>query len=286
MKLPIATITSSKKKNISLSWIVPAITIVLAIVLYARWEMSKGPMVTIYFKDAGGITVESPVIYRGAIVGRVKYIELSKDMSSIAIKVQLVSNAKELAVNGTMWWIVKPNVSLEGVSGLETIVGPRYIELSLGKGEPMFVFTGSEHPVHENTKNFTLITNTANNISIGCPLYYRGVTVGQITEIILGDDSKTARLNLIVDKKYTQLVRTNTKFWNISGLSFEAGFTGLSINSGPITSWIKGGISMATPNSIGDIAPAGYGFTLEDDLEDKWLDWSPSIQLTNQSENE
>lgn len=284
--VPTANVTKYKNHPISLSWCIPAITIVVSIVLYVRWELSKGPIVSIKFENASGLTVESPIVFRGAAVGRVENIELSEDMSHVIVEARLEPSADGLAVEGTTWWIVKPTVSLEGVTGLDTIVGPRYIELFIGSGEPTFSFTGSNYAVHENVKRFTLITNSANNISVGSPLYYRGVEAGLITDITLSDDAKTVRLNVFVLNIYSPIVRTNTKFWNESGISIDAGFTGLSIHSGPLTSWIKGGISMATPNRFGDIAPEGYAFTIADEFEEEWLGWSPAIALTIQPEDE
>ena len=284
--VPTANVIKHKNYAISLSWCIPAITIAVSLVLYVRWELSKGPIVIIKFENASGLTVESPIVFRGAVVGRVGNIELSEDMSHVIVEARLEPSANGLAVEGTTWWIVKPTVSLEGISGLDTIVGPRYIELFIGSGKPTFSFTGSKHAVHADVKRFTLITNSANNISIGSPLYYRGVEAGLITDITLSADAKTVRLKVFVHRNYAPIVRTNTKFWNESGISIDAGFTGLSIHSGPLTSWIKGGISMATPNRFGDIAPEGYAFTIADEFEEEWLEWSPTIALTIQSEDE
>ena len=38
---------------------------------------------------------------------------------------------------------------------------------------------------------------------------------------------------------------------------------------------------MATPTSSGDIAPDGFAFTLLEEFEDAWLEWTPEIDLSN-----
>ena len=36
---------------------------------------------------------------------------------------------------------------------------------------------------------------------------------------------------------------------------------------------------MATPNQLEEVAPAGYGFTLEKEMDEDWLEWTPNLPL-------
>ena len=72
----------------------------------------------------------------------------------------------------------------------------------------------------------------------------------------------------------------------MSGIHIDANLLGIDLRAGPLTSWIKGGISFATPNKVGDIAPENYAFTLESDVDEDWVEWSPEIELSLSSESE
>lgn len=284
--LPSASVTATPRNRFSLSWLVPTFAIIATVILYFRWEMNRGPVVTIEFIDTSGLTTDSPIVYRGAIVGRVENIELDPDLSSVVVHARLNSSAADLAREGTQWWIVRPTVSLQGVSGLDTIMGPRYIQLQPGHGRTTLAFVGSPTVVHTSGKTFTLVTDFAKSVTVGAPIFYRGFEIGEVTFITLAQDSKKVLLNIIIEEKYASLIRTNTIFWNEGGIRFDANLFGINLRTGPLASLIKGGISTATPEEIGDIAQEGHEFSIKDDFDEDWLEWSPEIPLNQQLETE
>ncbi len=283
--LQTADVVRTTKKTVSLTWVVPLLAIVVTLLLFLQWKFNQGPKIAITFDDANGITTESPIIYRGTVVGRVEEIALHANATKVVVQVRLQKSAAILAKEHTKWWVVRPSVSLQGVQGLETIVGPRYITVLPGDGKVTYKFVGSKNVVSMNGKLFTLVTTSADNISVGAPLFYRGIEVGEVSSIELADNASTVRLHCNVQLQYAPLIRTNTKFWNVSGIHIDANLLGIDLRAGPITSWIKGGISFATPNKVGDIAPEGFAFTLEHDFEDDWAEWSPEIDLSQRSES-
>jgi paraquat-inducible protein B len=276
-----ADIVKLSNRSFSFAWVVPCIAVLIALGLFVQWQLAKGPLITIAFEDANGITPESLVMYRGTIVGRVESIQLSEDSTEVLVHARLQNHASSLAREGSAWWVVHPSVSLQGVQGLETIVGPRYIAVLPGSGEQTFTFNGSPHPTQTGGAPYVLIAGSADNLSIGSPIFYKGIEVGMIQSIMLAKNASTVRLGCYIQDLYTPLIRTNSVFWNVSGIRIDANLLGIDLQAGPITSWVKGGISFATPNDVGAIAPEGYAFTLEEDVDDDWLDWSPEINLPN-----
>ena len=274
-----AIIREASKSRLSFSWFVPVIAIVITVLLFMQWLANIGPLITVSFEDAGGLTVDSPVMFRGTIVGRVESIELSSDTSRVEVHARLATSATVLAKKNSLWWVVQPSVSLQGVEGLDTIAGPRYIEVLPNGGEPCYSFIGTEKGISFSGKQFTLVSNSADNVTVGAPLYYRGVEVGQVSKLGLSNDSSTVRVTCNVKTKYVPLIRTNTQFWNISGISLDADLLGIDLHAGPLTSWIKGGIAFATPTNPGDEAPEGYAFAIASKVDTDWLDWSPTIEL-------
>jgi len=279
-----AVITGNNRRPVSLAWIVPLIAIIVTFGLFLQWKLKQGPLVSIEFTNANGLTNESPLMYRGTVVGRVESIALLEDAAGIVVYARLDSSATVLAKENTKWWIVRPSVSLQGVQGLDTIVGPRYIQALPGGGKASYSFTGSDFPVPPAGKLVTLIAASAESVPVGAPLFYRGIEVGEISSIDLGANATTVRLTCIVQQKYAPLVRTNSVFWNVSGIRIDANLLGIDLKAGPITSWIKGGVAFATPNRLGELAPDGFAFTLEQDVDDDWLEWTPEINLSQNSE--
>jgi paraquat-inducible protein B len=284
--LPTANISNSQVSSFSAVWLIPTVAIIATCVLYIRWEMNRGPVISITFEDASGLSAESPIIYRGAVVGRIERLTLDADLSRVIVTARLDATAEGLAREGTKWWVVHPSVSLQGISGLDTIFGPRYIQMLPGYGEPTFEFVGSPTEFHGDGKSFTLITTSAENILSGTPIFFRGIEVGSITSFELANDAATVRLQFVINELYTPIVHTNTKFWNVSGISIDAGFFSMDLHAGPLVSLIRGGIVMATPNRAGEIAPENYAFTLSDKFDKDSLDWSPQIDLMGQPEPE
>ena len=284
--LPTANITNTQASSFSAIWLIPTIAIIATSVLYIRWEITRGPLITITFADAGGLSSESPIIYRGAVVGRIERLSLDEDLSHVIVAARLDATAEGLAREGTKWWVVRPSISLQGVSGLDTIFGPRYIEMMPGAGEPTYEFDGSTEAFHGNGKNFSLNTDSAENISVGTPIFFRGIEVGSVTGFSLANNAASVRLQIVIDEYYTPLVYTNTEFWNVSGISLDADLFGLDLQTGPLASLIRGGIAMATPDRPGEVAPEDYAFTLSKSFDEDSLEWSPRIDLLGPPEPE
>ena len=135
---PTATVSRRPSAKLSASWLIPILATVVALVLLLQWLRERGPEVTIVFENVQGLTTDAPVMYRGAIVGRVQSVQLNDTASKIIVTARLRSNAQNLARKGSVWWIVRPEVTLEGITGLDTIISPRYLTLSPGHGEPFF----------------------------------------------------------------------------------------------------------------------------------------------------
>jgi len=57
--------------------------------------------------------------------------------------------------------------------------------------------------------------------------------------------------------------------------------TGLNISAENIKSLVIGGIAFATPSPAGKAAVDGDQFQLSEKPEERWLKWSPTIELTN-----
>ena len=132
-----------KKKGISFIWILPIIA-----ALIGAWLLYKGVVeapieVVINFESGEGIAADkTKVLYKGIQLGMVSAVALNPDNETVDVTVEFAQENKKALKDTTKFWLVKPRLSLQGVSGLGTVLGGDYIAMSVvkGKGKPVKKF--------------------------------------------------------------------------------------------------------------------------------------------------
>ena len=139
-RLPVAVL--KPERRLSAAWIVPLIVLVLAIWLgFSAWRQ-RGIHVRVQFPEGYGLKVGDDVRYRGITVGEVSDVALAPDLQSVLASLSLHARADQLARVGSRFWVVRPQLRLSGVAGVETLVGPRYVA----------VLPGTEHGSGRTTR--------------------------------------------------------------------------------------------------------------------------------------
>jgi paraquat-inducible protein B len=124
-------------------WIVPAIAAAIVIWLALRELEDRGPLITISFNDAEGLQAgETKVRHKAVDLGTVESVHLTPDMASVVVRARIRRSAVAHLTSGARFWIVRPRVGFDGISGLSTIVSGSYIEMYPGEGEPERNFVG------------------------------------------------------------------------------------------------------------------------------------------------
>lgn len=273
------------KRRLSVVWIVPLVAAVLAGGLYYRGVVQAGPEITIRFNDGNGLkSGQTAIKYRGITVGMVEEVTF-KDQKHIAVRAQLDKSAEFLAREGSSFWIVRPEISVDAVRGLGTLITGPYIQASPGHGEPAKEFVGAEKPplteLHAGL-DLVLMAGQLGFLKPGSPIYYRGIEVGAVQKIDLATNARVVHIYATVDKVYAPLVRTDTRFWNAGGVDVNFSlFRGLEMSAETFKSLVSGGIAFATPeiSPTGKQASNGMIFRLYERPEEAWLQWSPLIPL-------
>ncbi|WP_338040179.1 MlaD family protein, partial [Methylocucumis oryzae] len=75
-------------------------------------------------------------------VGTVTEIHISQDSKSIVVTAQMDSDAEAYLKQQTLFWVVRPQVGLRGVSGLNTLLSGPYIGMKPGLGKWQTHFIG------------------------------------------------------------------------------------------------------------------------------------------------
>ncbi len=268
-------------------WWVAAICLVIAFWLTWSSIPSNGPTVTIHFPEGHGLKAGDVVRHRGIEVGAVSEVALSDDLTQITATVILTPGAAGLAREGTRFWIVRPQLSLTGISGLETAVGSKYIAVS--PGEPsasrLLTFEGlaSAPPDSDSSDGLDLVLRSdgLHGVTVGAPVTWRGIDVGRILSTGLSPDARFVDIHARVFSEYRRLVRPGSKFWVTSGLGVDVGLSGLKLNADSFSTILRGGISFTTP-AINDRDPAitpGSMFILHEKADPEWLKAATSLPL-------
>jgi len=221
----------------------------------------------------------------GVRVGEVRSVRVSSDLSKVIVDARLHSDAAGLAVEGTRFWIVRPEISAGRVAGLDTIFGPRYLQCAPGEGKPAQQFAGLTRPpagLGETNGGLEIIIEAAQSGSLGVdsPVVYRGVRVRTVHDIALAANAKRVELSVVIDGPYRDLVRSNTRFWNAGGIGLDWGLIrGFKVQAGSLETLVAGGIAFATPTKAGDLVEPGRRFELAEAPKDAWTDWAPGIDV-------
>ncbi|QDK39312.1 MlaD family protein [Bdellovibrio sp. NC01] len=264
-------------------WFFPVVAFIITAVLMWRYFEGVGPKIKIYFDDGANIQAErTRITYRGVTIGMVNKVSISDDNKEVIAYATLQKDAEDFAVEGTKFWIVTPKVSIQGISGLETLIQGPYIATQPGKGAKTKTFKGkleseSNDPL-EDTVPYHLETTNVESINPGDSVTYRGMKIGSVTKVNLSKSAQTILVQINVQDKFVRLVRSNTVFWRKVGIQAKLGLFKSEVKINSLDSIIHGGIDMFTPEPPGEISKWGSKFVLYDGPPKDYQKWNPKLE--------
>jgi paraquat-inducible protein B len=287
--------TSRKRRRrswLSPIWLVPLLAAGgIGYVIY-RQASKAGPTIEIVFREAEGLEADKTDLrYRGVKMGEVSRLHLTKDLSRVVADVQLEESATGLAREGSQFWIVRPQVSAAGVQGLGTIVSGAYIGALPGHGSDKKHFEAMDEPppVEAGQRGLEVfVVSPDRGFQIGAPVLYHSIKVGAVADSMLSSDARAVRSRIVIERPYTELLRSNSRFWNAGGVNAHVGIlSGLNISAQSFTTMVEGGVAFATPDNPGPKAKEDQEFAIAEKPESDWTKWNPAIHVGRQaSENE
>ena len=237
-------------------WILPVIALGIGLWLAYTHLSQIGPIIRIAFTSAEGLDAgKTKIRYKDLEVGTITRIDLSHDLKQIIVTAQMQRTAEPLLKKDSQFWIVKPQITASGITGLGTLVSGNYIAVSPGKeeGHANYFTALEEAPQIQNDEEglrIRLNTDSTEGINVGTAIYYRGVPVGQIEQIRFSEHYDHITLTAFIHAPYDKLITTNTRFWNVSGFTFNMGANGASIEMQSLETLIRGGITFSTPTTL------------------------------------
>jgi paraquat-inducible protein B len=260
------------RKSISMVWLLPIVAALIAGWLGYKAYSEKGPTVIISFNQATGIEAgKTKIKYKDVELGMVDDVVFNDDLSKVLITASFRTEANQLLNENTQFWVVRPRIGASGISGLSTLLSGPYIEMEPGDGAAKKQFTGLEEPpivtadVKAKGRSFILHAESLGSLDAGSPIYYDGLHAGEILSYEFSPDSDQIKLQVFVGEPFHNLVKENTRFWNVSGVEVLADTNGIDIKTGSLQSILMGGIafdSFGAKTMHSKIAKEGAAFTL------------------------
>jgi paraquat-inducible protein B len=259
--LPQATVVPRGHRRFSVVWIIPILAALVAIGLAVRSVLSEGPSITIIFRAADGLEAGKTYIkYKDVNIGQVTSVQLTEDFGRVQVTARITKSAARLIVDDAKFWVVRPRVSLSGVSGLGTLLAGNYIGFEAGtsdkKGRHFIALEVPPVITGVPGRQFVLKAHDVGSLLVGSPVYYRRLPVGQITAYALAPDGTAVDVNVFINAPYDKYVSPGTRFWNASGVNVSAGANGFNVQTESFEALIEGGLAFDTPTFMAPAAPA------------------------------
>jgi len=260
-ELPQAMVVKPKRTRLSIVWLIPILAALVAVGIVVKRIRSEGPTITIVFRAADGIEAGKTLIkYKDVNLGQVTSVHLSEDYSQVEVTAKITKRAAGLMVEDAKFWVVRPTISLSGISGLNTLLSGNYIGFEAGSSpNEQTDFVGLDKaPVVSGQlgREFILKARDLGSLSEGSPVYYRRLPVGQVVSYALTPDGKAVDIRVFVSAPYDKYVTTGTRFWNASGIDIVAGANGFDIRTESLVSALVGGIAFDAPRLAPETASA------------------------------
>lgn len=232
-----------------------------------RSEVSWGLAVQIHPEELSSLDLGSPVYFRDMQVGTVVRHELAKDGSAVELSLffdpthaDLVRedsrfrSARGIQISRSLTNFEVETESLRSiVAGGIAFDSPSGDKAKPANRESKFWL----HPTKADVETFAfrygglriyLEGPRLGSIAVGNQVSYREIPVGAVLTQELLSDSRHVRIGFNIQPRYASLVRSNSVFWNASGISASLGLKGLEIHTGSFESILAGGIAFATPD--------------------------------------
>ena len=104
-------------------------------------------------------------------------------------------------------------------------------------------------------REFVLHAPNIGSLDVGSPVYFRRLQAGQVSGHSLDKGGKGVTIKVFINSPYDKFVKTNTRFWQASGIDFTLDASGIKVTTESIVSILIGGLAFETPVESTDLPP-------------------------------
>jgi paraquat-inducible protein B len=272
--LPSAVPAPSRWSRLPLIWILPIVVILAGAFVVIHEKLAQGTSIEIRFHDAEDLEANKTKIrYKDVEIGEVRDIHVSKDRKEVVVTAIIHRDASDYLVSDTRFWVVRPQVSAAGITGLGTLVSGAYISVDVGSAATRTEhFVGLEVPPIVTAdlpgREFILHAEDLGSLSIGSSVFYRHITAGQVVAYNLDPGGTGVTIKVFINAPFDAYVGGGTRFWQASGIDMSLDSNGVKLRTESLTSILQGGVAFnALPGSSATAVPVDTSFTLYLDEE-------------------
>lgn len=274
-----------ESRGLPLVWIIPLVALLAGAWLAWKTLSEQGPLITLTFKEAYGLEAgKTKIKFKDIQVGLVETVKLSDDLSKVVVTARMDQSISDHLGAESRFWVVKPQLGLSGVSGLDTLMAGNYIAVEFEQGKRSRTFVGLERApkVSADTpgRSFALVSDSATSLSEGTPIYFRNIQAGRVIGNQLSPDKQAVLAEIFIDAPFDKLIHDRSRFWKTSAIDVSMSADGFDMKIGSLLSLFGGGIAFDTPNLTDptiEPSAAGTQFALHKDIAD--LDVTPHFHI-------
>lgn len=270
--VPIQPARRSLLERLSVVWIVPIAALLIALGVAWQSYNDRGPLLEIAFENASGVVSgQTELRYRDVAVGVVESVAFTSGLDHVLVNVRVNKDVADFIDADSQFYVVRPEISARGVSGLETVLSGVYIQGVWDTDAKGF------QTRHDGTTDEPLLTGDRRGMRIRlraapdaglterAPIVYQGVEVGRIGKAEITPDGNTVEAEAVIYSPHDRLITSATRFWDASGFSFSLGPSGAKIDFSSVASLVSGGVTFRTVVSGGDRVTDGEEFIVYGD---------------------
>lgn len=239
-----------------------------------------GTVITLKSPNSHGITAGTTLLYQGVVVGKVSDVTPDFTQHNVAISAYILPEYQgKIAKVDSYFWYGNNKASLvDTVKDIKNLIQPA-IQVHPGTGKLYSEFTLHNLPYKQSGLKLVLQSLDKSSVTVGMPVSYRGIQVGEVTNIQLGNLADRVLIYIDIEKNYRYLVRENSVFWNETGVDMSVGITGADIRTGSLSSLMTGGIAFNTPKSdvLAPMAKSDDTYLLNQQKQPEWKTWNQPI---------
>ncbi|MBY7902038.1 MCE family protein [Vibrio fluvialis] len=189
----------------------------------AKYNQSGSQTLQLFAPELPPVNAGSPLLYRNLKVGTVSSFKLTQ--SGVVIEAKIENQYKHLITSQTVFWSrsgVEVNASLSGVSikaaPLQTLIqgGIEFDNINgvENKQGELWKLYPDYQQAQKHGEEIMLVAQGNTGITIGTPIKYNGVQVGEITDVLPDFSSPQVRFKARIQPTYAPYItKAGSVFW-------------------------------------------------------------------------
>ncbi|RLA79007.1 MAG: hypothetical protein DRG78_13800 [Epsilonproteobacteria bacterium] len=208
-------------------------------------------IITLVSNDGYNIDIKAAhVFFKGSNAGDIIALDYNPATDKTTFQIKLKDKFYHLANKDARFWIVEPEMGLNGVNGLGAITRGPYVsfETTTKSKKMKNKFTLYKSPAKAIGKHFKLVADNSFSLKDGINVIHKNIIIGSLRTHKLARDNNKVLFDIVVAHKYKHLINNSSSFYIQGAMEVDASFEGMYLNIGSITSMVNSGIVLKTPD--------------------------------------